>query len=97
MAPIAVGVGLVFSTVVEAAAFLREGRVKHIWGRRSTMRAIDALQGHVLICGLGGDQPLQLPPGPDHELQEGDHVIALGDKENLERLSTLARASGSPD
>jgi voltage-gated potassium channel len=53
MALIAVGVGLVFYTVVEAAAFLLEGRLVDLWGRRNSMRTIDAMYGHVLICGFG--------------------------------------------
>ena len=53
MALLAVGVGMVFYTVVQAGAFLMEGRLLALWSRRSTMRAIDALQGHVVICGFG--------------------------------------------
>jgi voltage-gated potassium channel len=53
MALIAAGIGLVFYTVVEAAAFLLEGRLLDVWGRRNSMRAIDAMHDHVLICGLG--------------------------------------------
>ncbi|MEN8159448.1 MAG: potassium channel family protein [Myxococcota bacterium] len=53
MALIAVGVGVVFYTVVEAAAFLLEGRLMHVWGRRSTMRAIDAMLGGTAVELLG--------------------------------------------
>jgi voltage-gated potassium channel len=53
MALLAVGVGLVFYTVVQAAAFLIEGRLLDLWGRRSTMHAIEAMQDHVLVCGFG--------------------------------------------
>jgi len=53
MALLAVGVGMVFYTVVQAAAFLLEGRLLELWGRRSTMRAIEALRDHVVICGFG--------------------------------------------
>ena len=53
MALLALGVGLVFYTAVQAAAFLMEGRLLALWGRRSTMRSIDALRDHVVICGFG--------------------------------------------
>jgi voltage-gated potassium channel len=53
MALLAVGVGMVFYTVVQAAAFLLEGRLLDLWGRRSTMRAIERLQGHIVVCGFG--------------------------------------------
>jgi voltage-gated potassium channel len=53
MALLALGVGMVFYTLVQAAAFLLEGRLVALWGRRSTMRAIDALRDHVVICGFG--------------------------------------------
>ena len=53
MALIVLGVGLVFYTAVQAAAFLLEGRLLELWDRRSTMRAIEAMQDHVVLCGLG--------------------------------------------
>jgi voltage-gated potassium channel len=53
MGLLVVGVGLAFYTAVQAAAFLMEGRLLALWGRRSTMRAIDALRDHVVICGFG--------------------------------------------
>jgi voltage-gated potassium channel len=53
IALLAVGVGMVFYTVVQAAAFLMEGRLLALWGRRSSMRAIAALRDHVVICGFG--------------------------------------------
>jgi voltage-gated potassium channel len=53
MALLAVGVGMVFYTVVQAGAFLMEGRLLELWSRRSTMRAIDTLSDHVVICGFG--------------------------------------------
>jgi voltage-gated potassium channel len=53
MALLSIGVGVVFYTVVQAAAFMLEGRLLALWGRRSTMRAIAALSDHVLICGFG--------------------------------------------
>ncbi len=53
MGLLAVGVGMVFYTVVQAGAFLMEGRLLELWSRRSTMRAIDALHDHVVICGFG--------------------------------------------
>jgi K+/H+ antiporter YhaU regulatory subunit KhtT len=37
-----------------------------------------------------GDEALRLQPGPDEELCAGDRVVALGDRENLARLATLA-------
>ena len=53
IALLAVGVGMVFYTVVQAAAFLMEGRLLALWGRRSSMRTIAALRDHVVICGFG--------------------------------------------
>lgn len=53
MALIAFGVGVVFYTIVEFAAFLMEGRLRTFRLRRSTMRSIDALRNHIVICGFG--------------------------------------------
>jgi voltage-gated potassium channel len=53
MALLALGVGMVFYTVVQGAAFLMEGRLLDLWGRRSTMRAIGDMQDHVVVCGFG--------------------------------------------
>jgi K+/H+ antiporter YhaU regulatory subunit KhtT len=37
-----------------------------------------------------GEEALRLQPGPDEELRAGDRVVALGDRDNLARLTTLA-------
>lgn len=47
------GVGLAFYTAVALAAFLLEGELRRILGRRSMERSIDALRDHVVICGFG--------------------------------------------
>jgi K+/H+ antiporter YhaU regulatory subunit KhtT len=39
-----------------------------------------------------GEEALRLQPGPDEELCAGDRVVALGDRENLARLASLAGA-----
>jgi voltage-gated potassium channel len=53
MGLIVVGVGAAFYTVVALAAFLIEGRIREILGRRSMQRAIDTLEQHVILCGFG--------------------------------------------
>jgi voltage-gated potassium channel len=53
MALLVIGVGLAFYTVVAFAAFLLEGELRRILGRRSMQHAIDALHGHVVVCGFG--------------------------------------------
>jgi voltage-gated potassium channel len=53
MVLIALGVGAAFYTVVALAAFLIEGRLREILGRRSMQNAIDALEQHVILCGFG--------------------------------------------
>jgi voltage-gated potassium channel len=47
------GVGLAFYTAVALAAFLLEGELRRILGRRSMERSIDALRDHVVVCGFG--------------------------------------------
>lgn len=50
---IVVGVGVTFYTVVSLAEFVLEGRLRGVMGRRSMERAIEALRGHVIVCGFG--------------------------------------------
>jgi voltage-gated potassium channel len=53
MALLVCGVGLAFYTVVALAAFLLEGELRDLLGRRSMQHAIDALRQHVVVCGYG--------------------------------------------
>jgi voltage-gated potassium channel len=53
MALLLSGVGLAFYTVVAGASFLLEGDLRRILGRRSMQHSIDALRGHVVVCGFG--------------------------------------------
>lgn len=53
MALLLFGVGLAFYTVVAAAAFLLEGQLRDLLGRRSMERSIGALHDHVVVCGFG--------------------------------------------
>ena len=53
MALLVGGVGLAFYTAVAAAAFLLEGRLRGLLGRRSMEHAIHEMQGHVVVCGFG--------------------------------------------
>jgi voltage-gated potassium channel len=46
-------VGLAFYTVVALAAFLFEGELRSLLGRRSMQHTIDTLRGHVVVCGFG--------------------------------------------
>jgi voltage-gated potassium channel len=39
-----------------------------------------------------GDQPIQMHPTPDVILEHGDHLIAVGDRENLARLARAAQS-----
>jgi len=53
MALLVCGVGLAFYTVVALAAFLLEGELRGLLGRRSMQHAIDVLDQHVVVCGFG--------------------------------------------
>ncbi len=48
-----VGVGTALYAVVNVAEYLIEGRLREALGRRSMDRTIQALEGHVIVCGLG--------------------------------------------
>lgn len=50
---IAFGVGTALYTVSALAGFVIEGRLRSVLGRRSMQRAIDSLEGHVILCGFG--------------------------------------------
>jgi voltage-gated potassium channel len=50
---IALGVGAVFNAAGAIAAFVIEGRLRDVFGRRNMQRAIDRLEDHVVICGFG--------------------------------------------
>jgi voltage-gated potassium channel len=50
---IALGVGAALYTFGALAGFLIEGRLRAVLGRRSMQRAIDSLEGHVILCGFG--------------------------------------------
>jgi voltage-gated potassium channel len=39
-----------------------------------------------------GEAPILITPGPDDALRAGDRVVAVGDRENLNRLAALAQA-----
>ncbi len=39
-----------------------------------------------------GDEPIRIMPGPEISLRGGDHMIVVGDSENLSRLAALAEA-----
>ena len=39
-----------------------------------------------------GDQPIQMHPSPDVILEQGDHLIAVGDRDNLTRLARAVQA-----
>jgi len=47
------GVGTAFYTFSAMAGFVIEGRLRTVLGRRSMQRAIDSLEGHVVLCGFG--------------------------------------------
>jgi voltage-gated potassium channel len=53
MALIVFGVGTALYTFSTFAGFVIEGRLRTVLGRRSMQRAIDALEGHVILCGFG--------------------------------------------
>jgi voltage-gated potassium channel len=50
---IAVGLGATFYAVVALAEFLIAGHLGDLLGRRAMQRSIQALKGHVIICGFG--------------------------------------------
>ena len=39
-----------------------------------------------------GEQPIHMHPTPDVILERGDHLIAVGDRENLARLARAAQS-----
>jgi voltage-gated potassium channel len=53
MALLTIGVGLAFYGAVAFAAFLLEGELRGMLGRRRMQRAIDRLERHVVVCGFG--------------------------------------------
>ena len=47
---------------------------------------------HVAVVAIKrGGEPTQLRPGPDDVLRAGDHVVVVGDRENMHRLTALAQ------
>ncbi len=67
--------------VVGAGSHLAEGRVRDLADR----------DVHVAVVAIRRDgETIQLRPGPDDTLREGDHVVVVGDRENVRRLATLA-------
>ncbi len=50
---IVLGIGGVFYTAGALAGFVIEGRLNDVLGRRGMQRAIDRLENHVIVCGLG--------------------------------------------
>ncbi|MFW6133335.1 MAG: potassium channel family protein, partial [Planctomycetota bacterium] len=53
MGVIILGVGLAAATFSVAVAALTEGTVERALGRRQVQRAIQQLNGHVIVCGFG--------------------------------------------
>jgi voltage-gated potassium channel len=53
MALLTAGVGLAFYGAVALAAFLLEGELRGLLGRRSMQHAIDGMERHVVVCGYG--------------------------------------------
>ena len=48
---------------------------------------------HVAVVAIKrGDEPIRLNPKADDILRGGDHVVAIGDRENLTRLAEAAQA-----
>lgn len=52
---------------------------------------------HVAVIAIRREgEPIRLQPGPDDLLQTGDHVVVVGDRDNVRRLGALAvESSGS--
>lgn len=50
---IVVGVGTALYAAVAVAEYLIEGRLQEVLGRRAMDRSIEALEGHVIVCGFG--------------------------------------------
>lgn len=50
---IVVGVGAAVYTVAAVAEFFIEGRLREVLGRRAMERTIQAMSGHVIVCGYG--------------------------------------------
>jgi voltage-gated potassium channel len=53
MGLIVFGVGAALYTFSAFAGFVIEGKLRTVLGRRNMQRAIDALEGHVILCGFG--------------------------------------------
>ena len=53
MVLILVGVGTALYTFSVVLETLLEGHLSRLFGRRRMERQIDALQGHVIVCGWG--------------------------------------------
>ncbi len=50
---ILMGVGVALYTLTSLLAFLVEGYVGNVWGRRKMTRDLDALNEHAIVCGWG--------------------------------------------
>lgn len=58
----------------------------------SSLRETDARRrlGVIVLAIRNKDGHLEFNPGPDHTISAGDHLIAMGDSQNLKELETLA-------
>lgn len=70
--------------VLGAGSGLADGRVRDLADRGV----------HVAVVAIRRDgETIQLRPGPDDALRAGDHVVVVGDRENVRRLAALAEES----
>ena len=83
-----VGVGTALYAVMNIAEYLIEGRLREALGRRSMDRTIQALEGHVIVCGFG-----RLGKVVVEELEQaGTSVVVIDSDPTLESdLETAGR------
>jgi len=69
-----VGTGTVLYTLTLLVAALVEGHVGSLMGRRRMQREIDALSGHIIVCGYG-----RVGKATAHELAKSGNAVVIVD------------------
>jgi len=87
MALVVLGLGVVLYTVALITQQMIEGEIQRVFGRRRMQRTIDAMQGHVIVCGFGRIgrmvcRELQAKPMPFVVVEQDEAAVRRADEEN---------------
>lgn len=96
---IAIGLMLITILGTQVAAFVVEGQLRGIFGRRQLEKKISALRGHIIVCGLGRMGKVVatelVEAGRDVVVIENDkEQIVLADQEKLPCVCGDAQEDG---